>query len=433
MAYNNKKEYFKSIETLKLEIRHHFQPLELADLINLNKTEDVEQIDAILDKLESFVEKNAVGVTPSQLRKVYDKIASANEWEEVAINRPEFAYLIAKQPHEFTKKFMLLIDELAKIAASNDKLLGFQEFMRDLIAYHKFYAYLSNRRKKSTEMLKQLKQEVSISKLIDIHTLDTADTVEVLRQLETFIKKHGASLTSTQIRRLFDQVKSGKDLKTIRRCKPLFAYAAARQERDAAAFFMLLVMEVIRQLPNEQESVAQFLKTMEYVVSYHKYEEVLRSWERAKTTPKAIQEEALRYFDEGITPKDLVRGTLASYRKRQNQLRKFIYDNLEGVNSAQIRRIYDATQKAKHSENPVKELKLLIPFYKYVVARQNNRKSKRLFLLLIEMLEVIRIDGKREKQMNDVDSYFHFLQDIVEYHNYFEASIDQEYLKTTNL
>jgi CRISPR type III-A-associated protein Csm2 len=411
-------------------VRDEFSPYE-----DLLKMETVAQAESGLGKLERFLQKNAAGISSSQLRKVYDKIVNANDWKEVAILRPEFAYLIAKQPNVPSMKVLVLADELAK--ASRDKIEEFKKIMEYIIAYHKFFEFLARRRKSISDVRKDLERDlapIKIERMLKHQTFSSEEIDTFFGKLERFIRINSKGITSTQMRRLFDQALSAGTIVEIKKLRPYFAYAAARQENDESVRLMLLAMELSYKLEDKEDAIKSFHQTLEMIVSYHKFYETANNWNRgnryredSRLQQEVMLEQALKVFGE-YSIDDILEQNPSDYRKLQNKWRKFIFDNLEGVKSSQLRRLYDAVLENYEKHNPeesVKKIKLLQPLFHYTVARQNNDKAKRLILLLIELIKKLN-----RKSIHD---FFQLTEDLVAYHNYFESTIENKYLKNQNL
>ncbi|MEM6966149.1 MAG: type III-A CRISPR-associated protein Csm2 [Bacteroidota bacterium] len=425
MSYYKKRAPLKSNAEIEQEIKTFFAPLTMQDLVQPNE----EQTKEVINKLELFTSENAEGITSSQLRKMYDKVIDG-DWKKIAMLRPEFAYTIAKQPNEKAKKMMILADELAKVA--QHAVGGYQNFLKNLVAFHKYFEMPPWHRKSSADFKQEI-QPLKIERMLHFQTLSLNELDEFFKRLENFIKANVSGITSTQMRRLFDQSSSAQTPAQVQSLRPIFAYAAARQERKEAVQLMLLAMELSREV-NTTDQVIQFHKLMEVIVSFHKFYEAAAAWNKKRKDRRAEETEQDRILKEAIHHfgrykiKDLLEPSILSYEKLQKHWQKFIFDNLEGIKSSQLRRLYDTVQIAynkTNAEESVQRIKLLRPFFLYTVARQNNNKAKRLILLLSELIKEVN-----EKKVHD---FFQLMEDIVAYHSYFESTIENNYFKNQHL
>ena len=105
--------------------------------------EDSKDLDKLIGHLKKFIEKNAEGITSSQLRNIYAKIKPIQEVNKLKMERPKLAYIIARQQSnkkvEKANVLLHLFDDLMANVKSKADLKGFQSFMESVVAYHKYY------------------------------------------------------------------------------------------------------------------------------------------------------------------------------------------------------------------------------------------------------------------------------------------------------
>ncbi len=98
--------------------------------------------------------------------------------------------------------------------------------------------------------------------------LDTDDSKFLIFRIENLVQKRLAnSISSSQLRRLFDVVQTG----TLSEIRIQLIYIAARQNNTTAQGFARFVKELITQINGDEEKLARFKLFMESAVSYHKY------------------------------------------------------------------------------------------------------------------------------------------------------------------
>jgi CRISPR-associated protein Csm2 len=108
----------------------------------LLKMSTTQNLDKVIESIESFVLKYGVKVSTSQLRNVYDKVTKAKSVNELKLIRPQLAYIAGRATNDKEdniKKFLAFIDSLIKNVDSDDKRKEFKTFFEAVVAYHKFY------------------------------------------------------------------------------------------------------------------------------------------------------------------------------------------------------------------------------------------------------------------------------------------------------
>jgi CRISPR type III-A-associated protein Csm2 len=124
------------------------------DLLEMEKSKNV---DAILQTLQDFVKKveeNEKGISSSQIRNLYSKAQKADTIGELKMLRPKLAYTLARTDKKKTgaKDIIMLIDYcIQKLTISEQKgeneknLKGFMNFFEALVAYHRLETELNKK------------------------------------------------------------------------------------------------------------------------------------------------------------------------------------------------------------------------------------------------------------------------------------------------
>lgn len=406
----------QSIKALEEKIRKDFKPLSLSQMLQL---ESPELVNLFFSKMDHFVSANVRGISSSQLRKVYDKIVGARQTDKITIQRPQFAYIIARQPNESAKKVMLLVELLAR-EVSHDTIKGFLFVLESIVALHKFYETLRGRRAKPEKILEAVRKELAPFKLESLLELEKSSQIDkLLQKVEDFIKENGSGVTSTQLRNIYDKVLAANTVLEIKKLYPVLAYTLVRQGRDNADELVILIIEATRLCENADDSVVAFSKFMEIIVCYHKYYESNKEEgqdskkdkhsSRNKKSSKYLLEEIREHFKPFSLDFLLTTKSNPGYAQLQDKLKEFIYDNADGVNSSQLRKLYDSV---KDSES-IQKIKLLHPLFYYTIARQGNLKAKKLMLLLSKLT--------KEVNKENLKGYKQLMENVVSYHKYFEV------------
>jgi CRISPR-associated protein Csm2 len=130
-----------------------------------------------------------------------------------------------------------------------------------------------NDKKKKWDYLAQKEEEEfrKISVYNDLFALEKSTHLDkVFNQLEIFVKKYANSITTSQIRNIYNKIVKIKDTKDLKLMRPNLAYIAARQDNDNAKTFTVFIDHLIQQV-NSQNELESFKKVMEAIVAYHKF------------------------------------------------------------------------------------------------------------------------------------------------------------------
>lgn len=107
----------------------------------------------------------------------------------------------------------------------------------------------------------------------DLLNLQESQQIDkVFNQIEEFVKNYTDSVTTTQLRNVYNEIVKIESIGDLKLIRPHLAYVAARQDKDKekAKEFMAFIDLLIQQVNTEKE-LQSFKKTMEAIVAYHKY------------------------------------------------------------------------------------------------------------------------------------------------------------------
>ena len=106
---------------------------------------------------------------------------------------------------------------------------------------------------------------------------ETKHLVAIDEKLRKFASANVKGISSSQLRKLYDEILTKKTAREIQLLRPIFAYTIARQNNNQAKQVMLLIDTLAKQLSEEEKAIAGFKRFMEALVAYHKYYEVTKS------------------------------------------------------------------------------------------------------------------------------------------------------------
>jgi len=406
----------KTIQRLREDIRKHFQYDSIRELLYLNRLDNPNEV---YNRLEDFVRQNVRGITSSQLRKLFDLVPENPTKEDLLIQRPQFAHMIARQPNESAKNIMLLVDELAAMAGQDDSLkFGFQPFLKALVAYHKFYEVLAARRLDANKFLSltkaDFKQEKDKSHLDFNSVLQTLMALEVptnvqigLTYLDNFIGKNANGITSTQLRNIYDKILLTDTVKTLQELRPSLAYTAARQTRLESVKFIFFIQELLKCVKTTAD-LGYFKNVFEVIVSLHRYKEVFSG--KKANVPNDLNKATLSFFEPHYD-RLLTMNKTTLYGQIQDKIQEFsLIEKREGIKASQFRRLFDETMKAEK----LPQLQLLEPLFLYTAARQSNKKAQQIILFFAQLLKSVK--------ENQVTNFQDLMLDFMAYHRFFEEA-----------
>ncbi len=396
----------KTDKQLIEELKSHFAPFSFQDLCQI-ATNDAKMV--MIGKIDDLVKNSVQGITSSQLRKLYDLVIGATSSNSIQIQRPQFAYIIAKQPNEEARKLMIFVDELAKLTTHDESVEQFKWLFESVVAFHKYHEALTDRRAThpEQEILEGISKAVNIKDLLDIRK--SKDINKVLDQLEKLIGSVKEGITSTQIRKVYDKILAVKTTSELQFLRPYLAYTAARQEKEGGVRLLLLLLELCKQFNPVNTSLEAFKHTIEIIISFHKY---FDTFDKGKKSPSELLDKAFKPFGDKRS-EDLLRRDNLDYSTLQNSINELVLDNLDGIQTAQLRKLYDEVQ----ATDTVDDLKMKRPLFLYTAGRQNNDKAKQIILLMNDLIKNV----KNEKQLT---SFKEFMEDIVAYQKYYDVVRD---------
>ena len=105
---------------------------------------------------------------------------------------------------------------------------------------------------------------------------ETEDLIIVDEKLRSFVDRYVKGISSSQLRKIYDEILTKETDREIQLLRPVFAYTIARQPTDGAKRVMLLIDDLAKKVI-DHKSVLGFKRFMETLVAYHKYYEVLKN------------------------------------------------------------------------------------------------------------------------------------------------------------
>jgi len=106
--------------------------------INLILSDDKEDYNSYIDKVERYVEKNLRSISTSQLRNIFSQIKGKKDAKDLWLLRPKLAYVAGREDKKQMKELVYLLDQLIKNV--DDKNINkFIDFFESIIAYHKYF------------------------------------------------------------------------------------------------------------------------------------------------------------------------------------------------------------------------------------------------------------------------------------------------------
>lgn len=133
--------------------------------------------------------------------------------------------------------------------------------------------YSQQKKKTFQELALDVKKQFfndNIDELLNMSSTNNLDSI--LQNIEKFVSEEGKSLSTSQLRNIYDKVKRLKDndLNGLKLFRPNLAYIAGRstneKEKSLLAFIDLLIKSI-----NSEKQVKEFKIFFEAVVAYHKF------------------------------------------------------------------------------------------------------------------------------------------------------------------
>ncbi len=106
----------------------------------------------------------------------------------------------------------------------------------------------------------------------DLLNLQKSQQIDkVFTHIEKFVKHYTDSVTTTQLRNIYNEIVKIESIENLKLIQPHLAYVAARQEKDNAKEFIAFIIIYLIQKVNTDDELNSFKKTMEAIVAYHKF------------------------------------------------------------------------------------------------------------------------------------------------------------------
>jgi CRISPR type III-A-associated protein Csm2 len=130
-----------------------------------------------------------------------------------------------------------------------------------------------NQQNKSfTELAKEAKEhfgdlEPELLKLKQSTKID-----DVFERIETFVQKYAQDITTHQLRNIFKEIKTAKDVQALKLIRPQLAYIGGRldNKKNIGKSFVAFLDGLIKEVKNDAH-LENFKDFMEAIVAYHKF------------------------------------------------------------------------------------------------------------------------------------------------------------------
>lgn len=118
-------------------------------ILNFNKLEASEYnnlVVSIKNYLNEVIKKKGKkevkrweNISSSQLRNIFSKVKSTNDFIKIILIRPKLAYVGGRTDSKEVKEIAFLFEQLISKIDNNEKLQSFKDFFEAIIAYHKYF------------------------------------------------------------------------------------------------------------------------------------------------------------------------------------------------------------------------------------------------------------------------------------------------------
>lgn len=92
----------------------------------------------------------------------------------------------------------------------------------------------------------------------------------VLNTIDMFVEQEGKSLSTSQLRNIYDKAIKSETLNELKLMRPNLAYLAGRTTNDSEKSLLAFIDLLIKEVSNK-EQVKEFKTFFEAVVAYHKF------------------------------------------------------------------------------------------------------------------------------------------------------------------
>lgn len=143
-----------------------------------------------------------------------------------------------------------------------------KSFSQDKKGKNKENKDLSALANKAKEIFLNNSDESVYNDLLNLQKSQQID--KVFTHIEEFVKIYADSVTTSQLRNIYNEIVKIESIGDLKLIRPHLAYVAARQEKDKAKEFMAFI-DLLIQKVNTDDELHSFKKTMEAIVAYHKF------------------------------------------------------------------------------------------------------------------------------------------------------------------
>lgn len=98
----------------------------------------------------------------------------------------------------------------------------------------------------------------------------TSSLDKILNKIEVFVQQEGSSLSTSQLRNIYDKSIKADSLNELKILRPNLAYIAGRSNNDREKSLLAFIDILIKDVKSE-EQVREFKIFFEAVVAYHKF------------------------------------------------------------------------------------------------------------------------------------------------------------------
>lgn len=270
---------------------------------------------------------------------------------------------------------------------------------------------MAHRNKKKFKTIEEIRAEVvhhfrpDITTLLKMEKEEDIDTI--FHKLEGFLYRHARGISFTQLRNIFEIVRTAPSLIELQMARPQLAHIIAKQPYESAKYVMLLVDEVVARADDvTKNGVPYFIETL---VAFHRYQETMDD-KRVNVNVQQMSKDVNRAFGNTGLSEILYLKKSKNINQILNGFQKYLRQNVKGITSTQLRNIYNKMLTLRD----YKALKRLRPMLVYTAARQGTRESVKLIFLILELL-------KQVKSEQDKQAFLSVMEVLVSLHKYEEA------------
>lgn len=132
-----------------------------------------------------------------------------------------------------------------------------------------------NSPKKERKTFSELGEEVKNNFFKDdyhelLNMSKTASLDKILNKIENFVRQEGSSLSTSQLRNIYDKSIKTETQNELKMIRPNLAYLAGRSTNDKEKGLLAFIDVLIKDVKSD-EQVKEFKTFFEAVVAYHKF------------------------------------------------------------------------------------------------------------------------------------------------------------------